>query len=58
MFGATKTGEYWRTIEMLMDKTGGTRRQVMEILYFLYDSQYDNADLKKMAELIQKVYLI
>lgn len=52
MFGATKKGEYYRTIEMLVDKLGCTEKQVMEALYFLYDSQYDNKDLKNMAELI------
>uniref|UniRef100_A0AB39C7P3 Uncharacterized protein n=1 Tax=Bacillus phage KoopaTroopa TaxID=3234046 RepID=A0AB39C7P3_9CAUD len=54
MFGATKNGEYYRTIEMLVEMTGKTEKEVMNILYFLYDSQYSNIDLKKMADLIYK----
>lgn len=52
MIGATKTGEYWRTIEMLSKITGTNQQSIMEMLYFLYDSQYDNKDLKSMADLI------
>ncbi|QDH49968.1 hypothetical protein BEYONPHE_281 [Bacillus phage Beyonphe] len=52
MFGATKEGEYYRTIEMLVEMTGKTEKEVMNILYFLYDSQYDNKDLRKIADLI------
>lgn len=53
MYGGSKVGEYWRTIEMLMQKTGKTKEEVMYILYFLYDSSYEGKDLKAMAELIQ-----
>lgn len=53
MYGGTKVGEYWRTIEMLMQKTGKTKEEVMYILYFLYDSGYEGKDLKAMAELIK-----
>jgi hypothetical protein len=52
MFGATKNGEYYRTIDMLVNMTNKTEKEVMNILYFLYDSQYDNKDLKAMADLI------
>lgn len=52
MFGATKEGEYYRTIDMLVNMTGKTKKEVMMILYFLYDSQYENKDLKSMADLI------
>lgn len=48
----TKNGEYARTIEILMDKLDSSQESIAEILYFLYDSQYDNSDLKAMAELI------
>lgn len=54
MFGGTKIGEYARTVEMLMQKTGKSKKEVAEILFFLYDSQYDNLDLKNMAALILK----
>lgn len=54
MFGATKKGEYSRTVDMLMQKTGKSRTEVAYILYFLHDSQYSNADLKTMADLIIK----
>jgi hypothetical protein len=50
--GATKTGEYWRTIEMLMQKTGKTDEEVAMILYFLHDMQYGNDELKEMADLV------
>lgn len=52
MLGATKNGEYHRTIEMLMNMTGKTEKELMKVLYFLHDSQYDNKDLKAMADLI------
>lgn len=52
MFGATRNGEYFRTIDMLVNMTGKTEKEVMNILYFLCDSQYDCKDLKAMAELI------
>lgn len=52
MIGGTKAGEYCRTIEMLMQKTGKSAKEVAGILYFLHDSQYDNADLKAMADLV------
>jgi hypothetical protein len=52
MIGGTKKGKYARTVEMLMNKTGKSAKEVAFILYFLHDSQYDNADLKTMADLI------
>jgi len=52
--GGTKTGEYWRTIEMLMQKTNKSAEDIMYILYFLHDLQYDNKDLKEMANLIHE----
>lgn len=52
MCGATKIGEYATTVEMLMGMTDKSKKEVMMLLYFLYDSQYDNSDLKKMADLI------
>ena len=56
MIGATKTGEYCRTVEMLCQKTGKTAKEIAEILYFLYDCQYDNKDLKAMADLVTVKY--
>ncbi|AXQ67693.1 hypothetical protein KIOSHI_272 [Bacillus phage Kioshi] len=52
MFGATKEGEYYRTIDMLVNITGGTEKEIMSMLYFLHDSQYSNQDLKEIANLI------
>ncbi len=52
MFGATKEGEYYRTIDMLVNITGSTEKEVMNMLYFLHDSQYSNQDLKEIANLI------
>jgi hypothetical protein len=54
LYGGTKTGEYLRTIEMLVEKTGKSQKEVAMILYFLHDSQYDNTDLKNMANLAIK----
>jgi Cys-tRNA synthase (O-phospho-L-seryl-tRNA:Cys-tRNA synthase) len=54
LYGSTKSGEYQRTIEMLMEKTGKSRKEVAMILYFLHDSQYNNADLKAMADIAIK----
>lgn len=51
--GATKYGEYARTIDMLEQMTGKSRKEVMYILYFLYDSQYGNSDLGNMAKMIE-----
>ena len=48
--GATKQGEYSRSIEVFMEKTGKSKKEIAMILYFLYDSQYDNKDLKAMAD--------
>lgn len=49
MIGATKTGEYHRSIELFEEivKTQG----VYFGLAFLYDSQYDREDIRKMMEL-------
>ena len=52
--GGTKQDEYWRTIEMLQEKTGKSQEEVMYMLYFLYDSGYDSKDLKAMADLLHK----
>ncbi len=52
MIGSTKNGEYAQTVEMLMKKTNKSKNDIAFLLYFLYDSQYDNSDLKKMADLI------
>ena len=52
MIGGTKVGEYSRTVEMMSQKLGKSSNKIAEILYFLYDSQYDNSDLKAMADLI------
>ncbi len=52
-YGGTRVGEYWRTIEMLMEKTGKSKEDVMYILYFLRDSGYNGEDLKAMADLIK-----
>lgn len=54
LFGSTKEGEYHRTIEMLTEMTGKSKKDVMRILYFLHDSQYDNKELKEIADLIYK----
>lgn len=51
--GSTKDGEMYRTIEMLVEMTGSTEEEIMGALYFLYDSQYSNNDLLKMADLIR-----
>jgi len=34
LLGATKIGEYYRTIEMLVEMIGKTEKEVMLILYF------------------------
>lgn len=49
-FGATKKGEYYRSIELFEQifKEQG----VYFALAFLYDSQYEREDLKAMMELI------
>jgi len=50
MLGATKKGEYYRTIEHLekIFKEQG----VYFVLAFLYDSGYTREDIKNMMELI------
>lgn len=52
--GGTKEGEYNRTIQMLKEKTGKTKEEVMHILYFLHDSQYGNNELREMADIIHE----
>lgn len=54
MIGATKNGEYARTIDMLVNMTNKTEKEIMMMLYFLSDSQYDNHDLKAMADIIRE----
>jgi len=49
MMGATKTGEYYRSIE-LFEEIVKTQRAYFG-LAFLYDSQYDREDIRKMMEL-------
>ena len=50
MFGSTKKGEYYRSIELFEEifKTRG----VYFALAFLYDSQYTKEDIKGMMDLI------
>lgn len=52
MIGSTKTGEHARTVEMLMKMTNKPKEDIARILYFLYDSQYSNSDLKTIADSI------
>jgi len=47
--GATKTGEYYRSIELFEDIF--KRQGVYYALAILYDSQYGQDDIKKMMEL-------
>lgn len=47
--GATKTGEYYRSIELFEQIF--KEKGVYYALAILYDSQYGNEDLKKMMEL-------
>ena len=54
MIGSTKVGEYWRTIEMLTKMTNKSKKDIALLLYFLYDSQYGNSDLRVMADLITR----
>jgi hypothetical protein len=52
MNGGTKKAEYHRSLEMIESiyKSQG----LAMMLYFLYDSQYENKDLKAMAEMALK----
>lgn len=53
-YGATKKGEYYRSIEMIpeiFEKHG--KNGTYFILAFLYDSQYDRDDIKAMMELCE-----
>lgn len=52
-FGGTKNAEYRRSIELfkeIFDKQG-----TYFALAFLYDSQYDREDIKKMMELCKPI---
>lgn len=51
--GATKTGEYYRTIEMIESifKKHGGKDGVYYVLAFLWDCQYNREDIAKMMEL-------
>ncbi len=51
MLGATKQGEYSRTIEMISKILGdkNTKEEVIALLYFLGDSQYNASELIEMA---------
>lgn len=53
MIGGTKIGEYARTIDILQKKTSFSDKEVMFLLYFLYDSQYTHEDLGVMARQIE-----
>ena len=50
MFGATKKGEYYRTIELL--DTIYQEQGLYFVLAFLWDSQYNREDIHEMMELI------
>lgn len=39
---------------MLEQISGKSKKEVMHILYFLYDSQYGNKELKEMAEMVKE----
>jgi hypothetical protein len=52
--GPTKTAEYNRSIEMMADifkKHEAKGNGAYYVLAFLYDSEYDRADIAKMMEL-------
>lgn len=51
MLGATKTGEYRRTIEML--KGMAQEQHIYYLIAFLVDSQYDREDLEAMMKLLE-----
>jgi hypothetical protein len=48
--GGTMTAQNYRTVEMLA-KFMDEKRPLYEILYFLYDAQTDNEQLKDLAEI-------
>lgn len=52
--GATKEGEYRRTIDMMEHMTHCSKADLMFALYFLADSGYGNEDLRAMARLIEE----
>lgn len=51
--GATKRGEYYRTVEMLVRMTHCSKADLMFALYLMADSGYGNGDLRAMAKLIE-----
>ncbi len=51
MFGSTKTGEYYRTIEML--ERIAKEQGIYFVLAFLHDSQYTDTDIKAMMNLME-----
>ncbi|WP_191396205.1 hypothetical protein [Flavonifractor sp. An306] len=51
--GATKRGEYCRTVEMLVQMTHCSKADLMFALYLLADSNYGSEDLRAMAKLIE-----
>ena len=52
----TKNQEYYRTIEMIENILSNkcSKKEIMFMLYFLHDLQYNREDLKKMADIINK----
>lgn len=56
MFGATKNGEYYRTLEMVIEKVfeAKNEKDVMFLLYFLGDSQYNYKDLINLADILAR----
>ena len=55
MIGGTKEGELRRSIEMIEEILHNKvdRKEIMFMLYFLAGSQYDQEDLKIMADMIR-----
>lgn len=56
MSGATKNGEYYRTLEMVIEKVfeAKNEKDVMFLLYFLGDSQYNYKDLINLADILAR----
>tara|TARA_R110001606_G_scaffold72764_1_gene167765 strand:- start:384 stop:581 length:198 start_codon:yes stop_codon:yes gene_type:complete len=61
MMGSTRNGEKYVSIEVLENILNNDKKSLkynlMMALYFLYDSQYDNRDLKFMADHLNKTLL-
>lgn len=56
MSGATKNGEYYRTLEMVIEKVfeAKNEKDVMFLLYFLGGSQYNYKDLINLADILAR----